>query len=461
MTTDAGTDAALQGPVESLAQLEAWFAAGEKPRDRWGVGLEYERLGVDAETGRAIPYFGSRSVSAVLDDLAALGWTPTLEDGHIIALERDGTRLTLEPGGQTELSSRVHRRLGDLQDELCGYIGDLARVARPRGIRWLGLGLHPFSRREEIAWIPKKRYRVMSAHLERTGALGHDMMKRTAGIQLNFDYATEEDAARRLRLLMALSPVVTALFANSPLDTGQPTGWLSSRARVWLDTDPSRCGLLPFAFETRPLYAAYRDWALDVPMMFVIRDGAWRPVPVPFRRFLAEGHQGLTARLADWDLHLTTLFPEVRLKRYIEARSIDSGDASLALAATAFLQGLVYDDVTAGAAWDLLAAPSFDERRAAQADAARQGLSARLGAMPLRDLAAALVRLAADGLARQADDPARARADQRLLAPLEQILAEGQPPALRLLRDWETRLDRNPARLVEELSGVHFPCHAA
>ena len=460
MTTEAGTDPALQRPVDSLDQLEAWFAAGEKPRDRWGVGLEYERLGVEAETGRAIPYFGSRSVGAVLEDLAARGWNPTRENDHIIALEREGTRLTLEPGGQTELSSRVHQRLGDLRDELCAYVGDLASVARPRGIRWLGLGLHPFSRREEIAWIPKKRYRVMSAHLERTGALGHDMMKRTAGIQLNFDYDSEEDAARRFRLLMALTPVVTALFANSPLDSGHPTGWLSSRARVWLDTDPSRCGLLPFAFEARPLYAAYRDWALDVPMMFVIRDGTWMAVPVSFRRFVAEGHQGLTARLADWELHLTTLFPEVRLKRYIETRSIDSGDASLALAATALLQGLAYDDRAGGAAWELLADVPFAARQAAQTDAARSGLAARHGATPLRELATALVALAAEGLARQTDDAARARADQRLLAPLEQILADDQPPALRLLRDWESRLARDPARLVEELSGVHFPCHA-
>ncbi len=459
MSTDLDQGEGGLRELHSEADLEGWFASGAKPRERWGIGLEYERLGVFVETGQAIPYSGERSVSALLEELVREeGWLAVREGAHPIALTRAGSAITLEPGGQTELSSRIHTDLAAMRDELCAFVRNLNQHSASRGIAWIGLGLQPFTLREAIPWVPKARYGIMSAHLGRTGRLAHDMMKRTAGIQVNFDYASEADAAAKFRALMAHSAVITALFANSPLSGGEPTGFMSTRAAIWMETDPARCGLLELAFADRPFFQAYLDYALDVPCMFVVRDGRWRDVGgKTFRRFLREGHEGLAARQSDWELHLTTLFPDVRMKRFLEARFADSGDASLAMAQVALIKGIVYDEVATAAAWDLVRDLTWQERLALHRDAARHGLEARAGRRPLHALAADLVQVARAGLERQA---AGGGANETgFLAPLDVILGDGESPARRLLRLWEQDMGRDPRRLVAHLSSVNIDCY--
>jgi len=459
MSTDLDWDPGGLSPIRAPEEVAGWFAEGCRPRSRWGIGLEYERLGVFSDSGKAIPYSGERgSLKAVLEELARQqGWTAHREDDHPIALIRDRTKITLEPGGQTELSSSIQPTLDGMRNELCGFVEEINRVSSPHGISWIGIGLQPFTLRDTIEWVPKFRYRIMSAALGRTGRLAHDMMKRTAGIQINLDYETEEDATAKFRMLMGVSSIVTALFANSPLSGGEPNGFMTERAAIWQETDPARCGLLPFAFEDRPLFPAYLEWALDVPMLFVVRDGHWRAVDVPFRRFIRDGYQGLTARVADWDLHLTTLFPEVRLKRHLEARFADSGDAALAMAQSAMIKGLVYDDTATAEAWDLVRNLTWDQRLALHRDVCRHALQAEVAGISVAELSAGLVQIARRGLARLAESTGQ---DERhFLAPLDVILGDGESPARRLLRLWETGLSQDPRRLVAHLAQVNLDCY--
>ena len=458
MSTDLDAEGgAGHHPIRSTDELAGWFAAGCKPREKWGIGLEYERLGVFTETGAAIPYSGSNSVAALLEDLVAAGWTPHRENGHPIALSLDKTFITLEPGGQTEFSSRVHFDLHELRDDLCRFIVDLNSTSERHSVSWIGLGLQPFSKLQEIAWIPKKRYKIMSAHLARTGTLSHNMMKQTAGIQVNLDYASEADAAAKFRALMGISPLITALFANSPLQEGRPSGLMSTRAAIWQDTDPARCGMLRLAFEDRPIFQAYLDYALAVPMIFVVREGRWIAVDIPFRTFVADGFKGLSATRADWELHLTTLFPDVRIKRFLEARFADSADAALAMAHAAMLRGIVYDGRANSRAWELVSTLSWEERLHLHRDVARDGLRSRAADTPVLDLARELVSIARDGLRRlhEAGGPD----DTGFLAPLEIILADGESPARRLVRLWGTSLRRDRASLVAHLSRVNLSCY--
>ena len=463
MSTDLDRDRAGQEPINSPEELAGWFAVGNKPRERWGVGLEYERLGVFTGTGEAIPYAGGqRSLEAILEELTRdHGWTAWREEGHPIALSRAETWLTLEPGSQAEMSSRIHTDLRAMRDELCAFVGSLADVSQGHGISWLGLGVQPFTARDDIAWVPKTRYRLMSAHLQQTGTLGLDMMKRTAGIQVNLDYSDEGDAEAKFRTLMGVSPLITALFANSPLESGKGTGFMSRRAAIWRDTDPARCGLLRFALEGRPLFSSYLEYALDVPMMFVMRDGGWCKVEVPFRTFIRDGYQGLSARLADWELHITTLFPDVRLKRFIEARCSDSADASLAMAQVALIKGILYDPDALSQAWSLVKDLTWEQFQDLHLDVAQTGLQGMAGRRPVLDLARDLTDLAGEGLRRVSAAqglPADSEAD--FLAPLEIILRDGESPARRLQRLWETSMERDPARLVAHLAKINLDCYS-
>lgn len=460
MSTDLDRDRAGQEPIHHPEELAGWFAVGNKPRERWGTGLEYERLGVFTDSGQAIPYSGEPgSLRAILEDLArSHGWTAWREEGCPIALSKDDTWLTLEPGSQAEMSSRIHFNLAGMRDELCDFVGTLSQVSATYGISWLGLGLQPFAARAAIQWVPKTRYRLMSAHLQGTGGHGLDMMKRTAGIQVNLDYSDEADAGAKFRTLMGVSPLITALFANSPFDGGRPNGFMSARAAIWQDTDPARCGLLRFALEDRPLFSAYLEYALDVPMMFVMRDGGWHQVNIPFRTFIRDGYQGLTARMADWDLHLTTLFPDVRLKRFIEARCADSADAALAMAQVALIQGVLYDDKATRQAWELVFHLTWEEFQELHRDVPRRGLSAVAGGRPVLSLAADLVAIAREGLGRTAA-AAGAADDSAFLAPLDIILRAGESPARRLLRLWETSMAEDPARLVAHLAQLNLDCY--
>jgi glutamate--cysteine ligase len=437
------------------------FRLGAKPRERWGVGIEYERLGVFRDTGRAIPYDGPASVEALLKAMVQQrDWTPHLEDGRILSLTRGHTSVTLEPGGQMELSGAVHPDLGGAKRELREFVTEVEELSRPLGIAWLGVGSHPLTSLDQISWIPKRRYAIMRDYLPTRGTLAHAMMQSTACIQINVDYHDEVDAFDKLRIAMGLSPLLTAVYANSPLTEGRRNGFMSYRAWIWRHTDPDRCGLLPFVFHENVGFADYLEYALDVPMFFVVRDHRYLPAGrTTFRTFIREGFQGARATHGDFQLHLTTLFPEVRMKEYIEMRGCDSGSPEACLALAAFWKGVLYDDAALAAAWQLVRDMTFEERDALLVRVCREGPAARVrdrgdsrrgsGVEKVRDLLVELLRQARLGLERQGVSEEAA-----FLDPLDrQLDEEGACPAYRLTEDWDGPLRHDPRRLVDALSG--------
>src|SRR5579885_3581857 len=279
-------------PVTGIDQLVAGFHEAGKPRERWMIGAEYEKVAVDRATGRAAPFSGARGIEALLRGLAErFGWTPATEDGRTVALAREGASITLEPGAQLELSGAQFRTLHEAERELATHVREILSVGDELGLAFLGLGMQPISRVEEIEWVPKRRYAIMAPYMTRVGRLGHRMMKQTATVQANIDYADERDAMRKLRVGMGIAPLVNAIFANSPVSDGELNGFRSFRGHVWMDTDPARCGLLPFVFRDGAGFAEYVEWALDVPVYFLLRDGRYVTdvTGTPFRRLLASG----------------------------------------------------------------------------------------------------------------------------------------------------------------------------
>lgn len=441
-----------RGPLRGRDDLVGFFQRAGKPRSVWRVGVEFERLGVDRATGRAIPYYGPCGVEAVLRGLSdRFGWKADEEDGHVVAMQREEDWVTLEPGGQIELSARPLLHLSAVRESLDVHCRELQEVSAPLGVAWLGLGLHPISGLDETPWVPKARYRIMGPFLGNRGRLAHWMMKQTAAMQLNFDYTDEADAVMKLRTAMALSPLSTALFANSPLREGKPNGYRSYRSHIWDYTDPDRCGLLPEIFRPDYGFADYVDYALGVPMMFVVRDGEWISMGgIPFRQFLEEGWHGLQATWKDWILHLTALFPEVRLKGHLEVRSIDGLPPSLAMSPPALWKGLMYDEQACRAAWELVADLTWDERLRMREEGARLGLAATIRGRLLKDLALEVIELARAGLIRQAQDGLAEPGEEQHLEPIEELVAnEGICPADRLLRLWEEVWRGDPGALAD------------
>lgn len=441
-------------PIRTRDDLLAVFRRGEKPPDRFGVGIEYERLPVFRETGRAVPYAaapGAPSVETFLERLAERpGWNAQRESGRVIALDSGGTRVTLEPGAQVELSGRVHRRLDDARDEVFRFAEVSGEIADALGLVFVGMGLHPFTEETRIGWVPKGRYRIMAPYLASRGHLAHSMMKATAGCQINLDYSSESDAMEKLRVAMGLSSLVTALCANSPLTRGQANGFLSKRSHIWGHTDPDRCGLLSFVFSGSAGYADYAAYALGVPMLFVVRDGEWVDMTGrTFGAYLDGDDRDLTPTLADWELHLTTLFPEVRLKSYVEVRGSDSATPDLILAQAALWKGILYDDAARRRAWELVKAAAFEQRLAFHRAVAREGLRAALAGRPALELAQEMVAIAARGLGKP---------EAGHLEPLRRLAVEEKAsPAELLMRRWASWRDRDPRRLVEGLAGGPFP----
>jgi glutamate--cysteine ligase len=415
------------------------------------VGLEYERLGVLAESGAALPYEGERSVVAVLEALARdHGWSP-VGGPPLLELARKGSRLTLEPGGQLELSARPHATLAGAGEELETFLDELRGVSAPLGILWLPLGLQPLSVPEEIAWLPKERYRIMSGYLPRRGRLAPWMMKTTAGMQVNLDLSGPEDAARQLRLALSVGSLVTALFANSPLTAGSENGWASRRARIWMEVDEERCGIPEGPLRPGATVDAYVDWALRAGMFFVEREGRLVDLTgLPFARYLEEGAGELRATAGDWDLHLTTLFPEARLRGYLEVRGADANRLDRALAHAALWAGLVYGGEEVGEeALALTAGWSHAERLHFHREAARHGLGASAPDGRAADgLAGELLALAARGL------EARRPEERAYLAPAERLAEAGRCPADELREAWRGRWEGSVTRLAEELARV-------
>jgi len=430
----------------TVDDLIGYFRAGAKPRSDFRIGIEQEKIGA-RPSGAPVCYQGPDGIAEILSRLEARGFAATRENGQIIALERARERITVEPGGQLELSGAARQTAAACRDALVAHVREVTDLARPLGIRFLGVGGRPFGKLDEVDWLPKARYAVMRDYFPRHGQssrLAHHMMKMTATVQANFDYESEADAVDKIRTAYGLCSIVTALFAASPLADGRPSGDKSVRAAIWLETDEDRCGLLPFVFAPGFSFRDYVEWALDIPMFFVVRDGNYRPVDaLTFRRFMAEGFAGETATLRDWEIHLSTLFPEVRLKRYIELRGADAGPMPMAVALGALWRGLLDDGDARTAAWEMVAGRPFTERETLRREVPRAALQARFGGRPLQELALELIRIADAGLARLPGGPD----DRRLLAPLWAYATDGRTPADDMLDDFQAAKG-DPAKLV-------------
>lgn len=440
--------------VERRDQLVEFFSSASKPRADWRIGTEYEKVAVRVEDGQAAPFSGPRGIEALLRGMAdRFEWEPLLEDGRTVALRSPKASITLEPGGQFELSGQVCDSVHCAEAEFTQHIAEIVAVGSDLGIAFLGLGMQPISTLDQIEWVPKRRYRIMGPHMTRVGTLGHRMMKQTATVQVNMDYGSEADAMMKMRVGMGLVPIISAMFANSPLSDGDLNGFMTLRGHIWTDTDNARSGLLDFVFRANAGFDDYVEYALGVPMYFIVRDGQWFDMTsLTFRDFWQNGYKGYRATMSDWGTHLTTLFPEVRLKSYIEIRSADSQAPELMLAVPALAKGIFYDDDCLHGAWDLVKRWSWEERIDAYHAAHRQSLRARVRRITLHDLARELLVIARTGLERQRMLNARGDNESVYLERLEALVHQGRCPADFVIDHWLGDWDRKIPRLIEASS---------
>ena len=416
------------GPIESLDQLAAYMEAGNKPRAQWLIGAEHEKFGWLTDTHAPLPYAGPRSISALFDGLAdRYGWARVLEGDHVIGLTRDGANVSLEPGGQFELSGAPLTSTLEVAAELQTHLDEVRSIADPMGVRFMGIGAAPEWTHDQMPVMPKGRYRLMTDYMASVGTHGTQMMYRTSTVQVNLDYASEADMVKKLRVALALQPVATALFASSPFFDGKLNGHRSWRSRIWRGLDDSRTGMLPFAFDEGMGFQAYVDWVLDVPMYFVYREGRYiNALGQSFRDFLAGRLPALPGEkptLSDWADHMTTVFPEARVKKYIEMRGADCGDQAHIAALPAFWVGLMYDQTALDAAWDLVKGLDTATREGLRVAASVSALQGEAGGIRLIDLARAAVDLSHAGLI------ARGLGEEVQLAPLIESLKTGRVQA--------------------------------
>ena len=440
----------LAVPVESVEQLVEFLRQGEKPPERWRVGTEHEKIGLRGGSWGPVSYEGEAGIGALLEYLARVeGWDPVTEAGRIIALEQRGASITLEPGGQLELSGAPLRTIHETCDEFHAHLAVMERASERFHVTWLGLGMNPLYGVAEVPIMPKERYRIMRDYLPTRGPLALEMMFTTATVQANFDYASEADMVAKLRTALAISPAVSAIFANSSLAEGKANGFASRRVHIWQHTDPDRCGMLPFVWDEDFGYRRYVEWALDVPMFFVVREGRYRPAhDQTFRQFLERGRDGLRPTLEDFDRHLTTLFPEVRLKRFIEVRGADAVPPGLTCSLPALWKGLLYDAGARAAAFERVAAHAPEVREAARDDVSRRGLDAQYGKEPVIEIARDLAQLARQGLARIAHAGRRDPDETSFLDPVFEQVESGRSPGQTVLEHWEGDWGRSVDRLI-------------
>jgi glutamate--cysteine ligase len=435
----------LQRPIASAEELVDYLAAAVRPREQWGIGAEVEKLVVDAESGEAASY---ARIETLLQSLEASGsWQGVREEGHLIALLGERSSITLEPGGQLELSGRLCQDLHCVHGDFIEHVAQIVAAAQPLGLCFLGLGVQPFTPVEEIAWVPKSRYGVMGPYMLRTGDMGQRMMKQTAGLQVNIDFSDEADWLEKMRLGLDLAPLLYALFANSPLMDGAPSGFLSTRGEIWARTDDQRSGLLPQLFAPGAGFSTYVEYALDIPMYFIVRDGHFLDLtrqPFSFRRYLAEGFADQRATLADWDLHLSTLFPEVRLRPQIEVRCADSLPPRYTLALAALIKGLLYDATARQEARQALGMPTAEARLDLYRQSWRLGLKGRLeDGRTLREVAVEMLEIARRSLVCQQQHNGRGLDESIYLQEIAGVADSGVTLAERLLDRWQgTRAEK-------------------
>lgn len=444
--------------VTDLRDLAAWLESGCKPAERFTIGTEHEAFGfrrADFKPPAYAPADGTPGIRALLEEIAgAEAQDPILDNGNIIGLKRDGASLSLEPGGQFELSGATLRNLHETKTELNRHLDRLHRAGPKLGLGFLPVGFHPLARREDMPFMPKGRYGIMRGYMPKVGTLGLDMMFRTCTVQVNLDFSSEPDMVTKLRVALALQPLATAMFANSPFYEGRPNGLLSNRAHAWTDTDNARSGIPEIVFQDGFGFEAYANWLLDVPMYFVYRDGRYHDAAgASFRDFMAgrlRGFEGVRATLGDFADHSTTAFPDARLKRWIETRGADCGAPSMMLAQSAFWTGIFYDPAALAAAAALIRPLPYAALLELRAEVPARGLDTRCGSGTLRDLMRDAVAIAAQGLKSRAIPDAAGNDERQYLRPLQEIAAGGPTQAEHWLARYHGAWNGDVSRIFSE-----------
>ena len=446
---------AAGAPIESKAQLIEDLESACTPRERWLIGTEHEKFAFRLSDHTRLPYEGPDGIGEILSRLGRFGWEPIQEQGKTIALTMDGCAITLEPGGQFELSGAPLETIHQTCDEVHTHLAQVKEVGDELGIGMLGIGFDPSWRRDQVSWMPKGRYAIMNRWMQEKGNLGLDMMLRTCTVQTNLDFVDEADMVEKYRISLALQPVATALFANSPFKEGKPSGFLSLRSNVWTDTDTDRCGMLPFVFEEGYGFERHVDYILDVPMYFVYRNGIYHDVAgKSFRDFMAgklEGFEGEIPHMGDWTDHMTTNFPEVRLKKFLEMRGTDGGPWRSLCALPAYWVGLLYDADAQTDAWDMIKDWTIEEQAKMRDDVPRQGLAAPFRGGRVQDLAKQSLVIANSGLKRRARLDSAGNDESGFLDPLRAIAESGLTPAEELLEAYATRWGGTVDPVYQEL----------
>ena len=441
------------GPIERHEQMAQYLADGCKPKEEWRIGTEHEKFGYCKDTLKPLPYAGERSILAVLEGLRdGHGWEPLEEGGKLIGLTKGGANVSLEPGGQLELSGAPLETIHETCDEVNAHLADVKAIADKIGVGFIGLGAAPIWRNEDMPLMPKGRYKLMDGYMQKVGTMGTTMMRRTCTVQVNLDFASEADMVQKLRVALALQPVANALFGNSPFLDGKPNGVKSTRGLVWRNLDADRTGMLPFVFDEGFGFESWVDYALDVPMYFVYREGKYiNALGQSFRDFLKgelPALPGETPTLSDWADHLTTLFPEARIKKFIEMRGADGGPWRRLCALPAFWVGVMYDQSSLDAAWDLVKGWDAETRDAWRVEASVNALQAKVGGQSMHDIAREAVAIAEAGLKARARPGAGGMVpdEPHLLNALKDSVESGQVPADELLSeyhgDWGGDLSR-------------------
>ena len=414
-----------------------YLASGCKPREDWRIGTEHEKIAFSTKDNLPLPYEGETSIRALLEGMQRFDWEPFYEGGNIIGLKRDGASVSLEPGGQFELSGAPLEHVHQTCAEVTRHLREVREVADEIGAGFLSLGFRPDTKLADVPIMPKGRYKIMREYMQKVGTLGREMMFRTCTVQTNLDFGSEADMVKKFRVSLALQPICTALFANSPFTDGVPNGYKSYRSRVWMDTDNDRSGMLPFVFEEGFGFEQYVDYALQVPMYFVVRDGEFLDASgKDFRDFLTGNLDvvpGELPSLSDFEDHLSTIFPEVRLKRFLEMRGGDTGPWDELCAFPAYWVGLLYDDTALNAAWELCKGWTAEQRQQLRDDVPAQGFEAKIAGRTVRDIAAETLKIAREGLNRRGRMNGHGENETVFLQALDEMVRDGKSNADRLL----------------------------
>jgi glutamate--cysteine ligase len=447
------------GPIEHRDQLAEYIASGEKPKSDWRIGTEHEKFGYETATKTPLAYEGKTSVIAMLEGLRdRFNWTPVLEAGNLIGLERDGANVSLEPGGQLELSGAPLETIHQTCDEVNSHLAEVKAVAADIGAGFIGLGAAPIWSQDQMHMMPKGRYRLMTDYMGNVGTLGTQMMYRTCTVQVNLDFGSEADMVQKMRVALALQPVATALFANSPFLDNKPNGMKSWRAHIWQNLDAARTGMLPFVFEDGFGYEAWVDYVLDVPMYFVYRDGKYiNALGQSFRDFLKgqlPALPGEVPTLSDWADHMTTVFPEARVKKYIEMRGADGGPWRRLCALPALWVGLTYDQQALDAATDLIKDWDAETREGLRVAAGRDGLQGQVGKINLHDLSRQVLEIAEQGLKNRArpGNDGLVPDETHFLNALKESVDSGKVPSDELLEKYRGEWAGDLSKIYDEYS---------